>query len=82
MMKRREFITLISGTAVAWPLRASAQQPALPVVGFLSALARDDRPNLTPRQSWVSEVTAPWALSISVKARWSYYRQNGHSQRS
>jgi putative tryptophan/tyrosine transport system substrate-binding protein len=69
-MRRRDFITLLGGAAVTWPVTARRRQPALPVVGYLGAGMRPATRAILRRSGKVSARAAS-SLVKTIEFRWA-----------
>jgi hypothetical protein len=77
-MRRRNFIKAIAGSSVAWPLVARAQQPTMPVIGYLGATTSTERPErLRAFRRGLGETGFTEGQNVSIEYRWA----EGHYDR-
>ena len=71
-MQRRSFIKVIAGSAVAWPFAVRAQQPVVPVVGFMHILSPENVPQFVPAfRQGLKEQGFVEGENLSVEYRWA-----------
>src|SRR5262245_26731241 len=78
MIRRREFITLLGGAAVAWPFVARAQQAAMPVIAYLhSGSLEASAPYLAAFRKGLGETGLVEGQNVTIEYRWA----EGHYER-
>jgi putative ABC transport system substrate-binding protein len=76
-MRRRDFITLLGGAAVTWPLAARAQQAAMPVIGWLSPGSREaDQFRLAMFERGLAETAHVVGKNVALEYRWAEDRHD------
>jgi putative ABC transport system substrate-binding protein len=71
-MRRRDFVTVVAGSAITWPLAARAQQSSMPVIGYLGlGSAQSDAFRITGLRQGLKEAGYVEGQNLTIEYRWA-----------